>query len=144
MTAEYITREAANRIEERVQSNLDEAVKRLDGLITHERELRELTERLGKTALDKAEAFITEKTEEHNNLLSEMRMDRANFVTKQDLEKEKATQQKTVLFYISIAGFIILIIQNAIRYLTPENRTVTTPVTVSQPVNEPIPTKEIP
>lgn len=141
---EKITRDALNRIEANAASNLQALAIRLDDEIKHERELRELTERLGGEALKKASDFITEKTEEHNNLLTEMRLDRADFVSKSDLEKEKATAQKTVLFYISIAGFIILIIQNIIRYITPEHRDVTTPVTVSQPSNAPIPVKEIP
>lgn len=144
MTEEKITREALNRIEERVRHHADAVERRLDAEIKHERELRELTERLGGQALQKAEDFITEKTEEHNNLLSEMRLDRANFVTKLDLEKEKESQHKSVLFYISIAGFLILIIQNVIRYITPEGRQAPTPVTVSQPANSPVPVRTSP
>ena len=119
MGDELITRDALDRVEQNAASNLGAVEKRLLERLAHETELRELTERLGKTALDKAEAFITEKSEEHNNLLSEMRIERSNFVTKEDLEKEKETQHKTILFYISIGGFIILIVQNFIRYFTP-------------------------
>lgn len=153
--AELITRDALNRIEGNAAANLGAVDKRLEEKIDAEvtllrrelraeTELRELTERLGNKALDKASEFITEKTEEHNNLLQEMRLDRANFVTKADLEKEKATAQKSVLFYISIAGFLILIIQNAIRYLTPDRRDAPAPVTITQPSNIPVPVKAVP
>lgn len=127
---ELITRDALDRVENNSSSNLGAVEKRLEekinaeidllrGELRKESELRSLTERLGGEALKKASEFITEKTEEHNNLLQEMRLDRANFVTKDDLEKEKATQHKTILFYISIGGFIILVTQNIIRYFTP-------------------------
>lgn len=152
---ELITRDALNRIEQNSASNLGGVEKRLEqmvqaevsllrGELVKESALRELTERLGGEALKKASDFITEKTEEHNNLLSEMRLDRVTFVTKDDLEKEKATQHKTILFYISIAGFVILIVQNVIRYMTPEHRDVTTPVTISQPSSAPVPVKTVP
>lgn len=151
---ELITRDALDRVENNSASNLGAVEKRLEqklhseinllrGELKKEAELRELTERLGNKALTKASDFITEKTEEHNNLLSEMRLDRANFVTKADLEKEKENQHKTILFYISIAGFLILIIQNVIRYVTPD-RLQPAPVTISQPANAPVPVKSVP
>lgn len=127
---ELITRDALDRVENNSAANLGAVDRRLEqkidaeidllrGELRKETEKRELTELLGGKALNKASEFITEKTEEHNNLLQEMRLDRANFVTKQDLEKEKETQHKTILFYISIGGFIIIVINLALRYIAP-------------------------
>lgn len=127
---ELITRDALDRVENNSASLLGAVEKRLEQkiaadidllrreLIT-ETELRQLTERLGGQALQKAEDFITEKTEEHNNLLQEMRLDRATFVTKGDLEKEKQAQRSHMLFLMSVGGFIILVVQNIIRYFSP-------------------------
>ncbi len=115
MKDEVITREALSRVEERTALNLAQAEQSLRQEIKHEMEMRELTERLGTLALDKAEAFITEKTKEHNNLLGKMEMMQTTFVTKEDLEKEKTAMRSTVLFYISIASFLILAANYLIR-----------------------------
>lgn len=130
MSDELITRDALDRVEQNAASNLGAVEKRLEQLIKSEVDklclelkkeaaLRELTERLGGVALQKAEDFITEKSEEHNNLLAEMRIDRSNFVTKDDLIKEKAQQRSHFQFLISVTAFGILVIQNIIRYFTP-------------------------
>lgn len=130
MADELITRDALDRVEQNSASNLGAVEKRLEQLVraeiellrgelVKEQDLRQLTERLGGQALQKAEDFITEKTEEHNNLLQEMRLDRATFVTKGDLEKEKAAQRSHMLFLISVGGFIILVLQNIIRWAAP-------------------------
>lgn len=126
---ELITRDALDRVENNSASNLGAVERRLEEKIAHdvsllrgelkkESELRGLTERLGGQALQKAEDFITEKTEEHNNLLQEMRLDRATFVTKGDLEKEKQAQRSHMLFLISVGGFAVLIINLVIRFVT--------------------------
>lgn len=126
---ELITRDALDRVENNSSSNLGAVEKRLEekinaeidllrGELIKESALRQLTERLGGQALDKASEFITEKTEEHNNLLQEMRLDRTTFVTKGDLEKEKAAQRSHMLFLISVGGFAVLIINLIIRFMT--------------------------
>lgn len=127
---ELITRDALDRVENNSAASLGAVEKRLEEKITaelsllrgeliKEAELRQLTERLGGQALDKASEFITEKTEEHNNLLQEMRLDRTTFVTKPDLEKEKQAQRSHMLFLISIASFAVLIINFLVRWIVP-------------------------
>lgn len=127
---ELITRDALDRVENNSAANLGAVEKRLEEKVNAEMKLmreeletecrlRTLTERLGKEALEKASSFITEKTEEHNNLLQEMRLDRANFVTKDDLEKEKAAQKSHMMFLISIGGFTVLVINFIVRWFVP-------------------------
>lgn len=109
--------DALARVEHNFRQQLEAQAELFEQKLDTERKLRELTERTGKEALDKASAFITEKTEEHNNLLQQMQVKDATYVTKPDLEKEKIAGRATVLFYISVASAITALVTTVATFL---------------------------
>jgi hypothetical protein len=90
--------------------------------IKHEGDLRQLTERLGKEALDKAERFITEKSAAHNDLLTKMIARDKEYVTKEDMDKERASARDRMRLYVAAAGVVIVILNFVIRYFVPTPR----------------------
>lgn len=87
--------------------------------IEEERKLRQLTERLGKEALDKAEKFITEKSASHNDLIQAGIRKEAQYVTKGDLEKDYEASKARTLFLLTVGGFVILLLNFALRFFNP-------------------------
>jgi hypothetical protein len=80
--------------------------------VEREKALREQAQHYGDKALVIAAELIETKSQEHNNLLNEWRKERADYVTK----KEARTQ---ILFYVTIAGFFIVVLNLVIRYYAP-------------------------
>lgn len=83
-----------------------------DMRVEHERELRQLTERLKNDAIEKAEASIMEKSASHNDLLRKMETQQATYVT-------NASMRTTILFYVSLASFGVVLLNIALRFYLP-------------------------
>jgi hypothetical protein len=95
-----------------INRSIDHAKEVLAKDVERERDLRTQAQHYGDKALIIAADLIKTKADEHNNLLNEWRKERADYVTK----KEVRTQ---ILFYVSIGGFFIVVMNLILRVLTP-------------------------